>query len=252
MTTVTLEQKPDDAAQKVSIGVQVANHLVAYISDHNLQPGDPLPSELNLAEELGVSRTSVREGLTRLQALGLIDSRRKRGMVVQHADLKGVYNMIAYCYASDQERLEELFDARFNTEIGMVDLVVIKATSKDIVEMKELIDKMEECKDIEELFLLDKLLHTALYKATHNSFIESMSAFLDVFYQKTLKTFQKKYSAGNIPQGHFEAAVECHRKMYEALVERDANELRKLIKEHLMDNPLAKRPPYTMYKLNGM
>ena len=251
MTTVTLEKSTEDTEQKVSIGVQVANHLVSYISGHNLQPGDPLPSELSLAEELGVSRTSVREGLKRLQVLGLIDSRRKRGMVVQHADLKGIYKMIAFCYASDQERLEELFDARYNTEVGMVDLAVINATSGDIAEIEELIEQMEKCTDIKEMFLLDMHLHRALYKATHNSFIESMSAFLDVFYEKTLKSFQEKYSDGNLPKGYLEDSVEGHRKIYEALVERDAHALRDVIKAHHLANSLAKRPPYTLYKLNG-
>ena len=251
MTTEILEESQADSEQKVSIGVQVANHIVSYISANNLQPGDPLPSELNLADELGVSRTSVREGLKRLQVLGLVDSRRKRGMVVQHADLKGIYKMIANCYASDQERLEELFDARYNTEVGMVDLAVLNATSADIAEMAELIAQMGKCTDIKELFLLDMQLHRTFYKATHNSFIESMSAFLDVFYEKTLKTFQEKYSDGQFPQGYFERAVQEHRRMYEALVERDANALRESVKEHHLANPLAKRPPYTIYKLNG-
>ena len=133
----------------------------------------------------------------------------------------------------------------------MVDLAVLNATSGDIAEMKKLIDKMGICTDIKEMFLLDMHLHRALYSATHNSFIESMSAFLDVFYEKTLKSFQKKYSDGNFPQGYYEVSVESHRKIYEAMVERDANALREAIKEHHLANPLAKRPPYTIYKLNG-
>ena len=59
MTTIAVENGTNGAPQKVSIGVQVANHIVSYISSHSLKPGDPLPSELDLAEELGVSANSV-------------------------------------------------------------------------------------------------------------------------------------------------------------------------------------------------
>src|SRR3546814_16079457 len=60
-----------------------------YLKKKSFKPGDALPKEIELAEALGVSRNVVREALSRLRMLGLIETKRKRGMILTNPDILG-------------------------------------------------------------------------------------------------------------------------------------------------------------------
>ena len=64
---------------RATLAENVERQLLDYIRHERLTPGAPLPKEEELAERLGISRHIVREGLSRLKALGLVESRKKRG-----------------------------------------------------------------------------------------------------------------------------------------------------------------------------
>lgn len=69
--------------EKVTADVVVADRLKAWIISNNLKPGDRLPTEQKLSEELGVARHTLREGIKRLSQLGIIGSRTGSGMYVK-------------------------------------------------------------------------------------------------------------------------------------------------------------------------
>jgi len=236
----------NDAPTKVLLGEQVANYIIEYIQRNNLIAGDSLPSEHEFCQELGVSRTAIREGLKRLQALGLLKSRPRTGMVVQNADLAGIFKMISHNLSSNRRRLEDLFDMRYIVESNMVELVILHASSDDIAAMQDVVARMEKQDNmtLTDWFELDREFHTLMYLATHNNFIMSMSALLDVFYAETLKISDERYH-GEVPDKIREKTLEDHKPIYEALVNRDAEEMRRLIQKHLRKNSLANRPPYT-------
>jgi GntR family transcriptional regulator, transcriptional repressor for pyruvate dehydrogenase complex len=234
------------ASVRVLLGEQVANYIIEYIHKHQLIAGDPLPSEKEFCDELGVSRTAVREGLKRLQALGLLKSRPRTGMVVQNADLSGIFKMISYNLSSNRRRLEDLFDMRYIVESSMVDLVILHASSDDIAALQAVIGRMESGVDMSltDWFELDREFHTLLYRSTRNNFIMSMSALLDVFYAETFRMTDERYH-GAVPSDLSEKALEDHKPILEALINRDPDGMKRLIKIHLNKNSLAKRPPYT-------
>src|SRR5262245_62314791 len=76
---------PTPVAPK-SLPEVVEGRLLAYIRKAGLGVGSPLPGELDLARRLGVSRAVVREAISRLRALGVIDSRKNRGAVLRPPD----------------------------------------------------------------------------------------------------------------------------------------------------------------------
>ena len=67
----------------ITLADGVENRLLAYIRQAQIVPGDLLPGEEQLADDLNVSRHIVREGISRLKALGLVESRKKRGIVLK-------------------------------------------------------------------------------------------------------------------------------------------------------------------------
>ena len=66
---------------------KIENRLQEYFKHGDFQPGDSIPKEMELAEALGVSRTSVREALSRFKTLGIIESKKNRGMIITHPDI---------------------------------------------------------------------------------------------------------------------------------------------------------------------
>ena len=73
-----------EKVEKVTADVVVADRLKAWIISNNLKPGDRLPTEQKLSEELGVARHTLREGIKRLSQLGIIGSRTGSGMYVKN------------------------------------------------------------------------------------------------------------------------------------------------------------------------
>ena len=65
--------------------------LREYLKKKSFKPGDPLPNEMQLAESLGVSRNVVREALSRLRMLGMVETKKKRGMVLSRPDILGSF-----------------------------------------------------------------------------------------------------------------------------------------------------------------
>src|SRR5690554_8181515 len=72
---------------KKNLVEQTEKKLLDFLSRSGTRAGSPFPTEKELGEELGVSRTVIREALNRLKAMGIIDSRTNRGSVVASPDI---------------------------------------------------------------------------------------------------------------------------------------------------------------------
>src|SRR5882757_5397523 len=68
--------------------------LREYLKEKSFKPGDALPKELDLADSLGVSRNVVREALSRLRMLGMVETRKKRGMVLARPDILSSFERV--------------------------------------------------------------------------------------------------------------------------------------------------------------
>ena len=118
---------------------KVEDSLVELLRHRKLAVGDVIPKEIELAEVLGVSRTVIREALTRLKMMGLIESRKKRGSVITSPDLFGMMSKSMNPHILDQETLKEIFEIRLVLEIGMADLLFHRITKEDIAELKNIV-----------------------------------------------------------------------------------------------------------------
>ena len=99
------------AIEKTNLVERVEQKLLDLIRKNRLTVGDSLPPELELTQGLGVSRSVVREALSRLRMLGLLESRKKRGMVIAEPDVFGGCRQIldtAFLHAHTQRDLFEM------------------------------------------------------------------------------------------------------------------------------------------------
>lgn len=162
---------------------KVEERLVEILKNKNLKVGDSIPKELDLAEALGVSRTVIREALTRLRLMGLIETKKKSGSVITSPDLFGIMSRSMDPHILSQETLKEIFEIRLVLEIGMADFLFQRITKEDIKELKVIVAKEPDVTD-HHLFNIDHEIafHGKLYNITGNkTLIKFQSMLLPIF-----------------------------------------------------------------------
>ncbi|HWB92871.1 MAG TPA: GntR family transcriptional regulator [Puia sp.] len=109
-----------------------------YLREKSFKPGDPLPTEVDLAESLGVSRNVVREALSRLRMLGMVETKKKRGMVLARPDILSSFERVLDPLIIGDSTLQDLFELRLTLEMGLADLLYIRKTKKDVEELEQI------------------------------------------------------------------------------------------------------------------
>jgi DNA-binding FadR family transcriptional regulator len=152
--------------------------LQEFFRNGSFEPGDPIPKEIELAKALGVSRTSVREALSRFKTLGIIESRKNRGMVITHPDI--LYNMerVMDLKLLDSGTMKDIFELRLVLEVGIADLLFLRKTDEDIKMLEEIVEKDEKSKNKMENRQHDIEFHSMLYKISGNETIQRFQKIL--------------------------------------------------------------------------
>jgi len=206
---------------------KVEMNLIDYFSKKELQPGDSIPKELELAEIMGVSRTVIRETLTRLKTMGLIESKKHIGTIIKSPDLSSIMQKSMIPRILDEGTLKDIFELRLTIEVGMADLVVTRATDKDIEELFSIV-KNEISPSENTLFDVDYeiLFHSKLYEITGNQTLKS-------FQKMLLPVFSYVYTSGLINKAIADKKYVSHKELVEVLRLRDADMFRTAMRKHL-------------------
>jgi DNA-binding FadR family transcriptional regulator len=121
----------------VTLADGVENSLLSYIRRSGLAAGDALPKEEELAERLKVSRHIVREGLSRLKTLGLIDSRKRRGMTLSRPNAFAGVSKLAEARLFSEDERREMMGLRVVMELGMAEFVYRRRTPELLAELRK-------------------------------------------------------------------------------------------------------------------
>ncbi len=169
--------------------------LQQYIKKRNYKVGDPLPTEKDLATTLQVSRSVIRESLSKFKMLGIIESKKKKGMVISNPDLVGTIGKILHPQMLDDETLQDLFELRLVIESGLADLLYIRKNEQQIEELEEI--ALNEKKEKSFLINNEIAFHGKLYEMTGNQTLKRFQMLLlPVFaYAMNLKT---KFKPGTV------------------------------------------------------
>ena len=151
--------------------------LREYLKKMSFKPGDALPKETDLAEALGVSRNVVREALSRLRMLGMIETRKRKGMVLASPDILQAFERVLDPLIIDETTLRDVFELRLVLEMGLADLIYKRMTDDDIEEL-ELIAESEVNKDKSFLVKNELAFHGKLYEMTGNSTLKRFQIML--------------------------------------------------------------------------
>jgi len=165
----------------VRLSEQLAEALVVSIRDGQIAPGEKMPTESALVQRFGVSRTVVREALSRLKTLGLIESRQGSGAFVKKSSQSTVDRLVLTPDGSVNAVIQ-MVEMRRALEAESAALAAVRRTPADIKSIKEKIVALERAvagggDGVEE----DVALHTAIAAAANNPFLLATLAYLNQF-----------------------------------------------------------------------
>ena len=171
---------------KKNLTEQVEERIYRYIRQKGYALGDLLPKEEELAAELKVSRTITREALSRLKAAGIVESRRRRGMILKKPDIfAGMQKLIHYDLLDEQTQ-KEIAQLRLVIELGLSDLIYLNRTADAIRELAEIAGKFQTpCITAELYRQLELDFHRRLFALSGNSLIEQFQLLLEPFFAHT-------------------------------------------------------------------
>jgi len=158
-----------DKVDRKSLSEQVEEQLRDAIRDMGLKPGDALPGEIDLAERFGVSRNVVREALVRLKAVGVLDSRKNRGIVLCEPDWVSNMSDIMDLPVWNDDSWRELAEIRVMLELGMAELIYRRKTPEEVQRLDDIVSREEADPSNQELGTeCDFEFHVTLYRITGN------------------------------------------------------------------------------------
>ncbi|CAN5677834.1 FadR/GntR family transcriptional regulator [soil metagenome] len=213
---------------------QIVEHIRGAISSGELNPGDRLPPETELAKRLGVSRPTVREALKVLEALNILRSSTgpKGGTFVKSINGLEVADYlkdsISLLLDVDELSLQELWAARETIDIPAVGMAAVRRTEQDLFVIEKTIET-DELKDGDSI-ISDISFHRAIAEASKN---RMLSLFMSSIYM-TLRSLSEHYILPKdmLPEVKG-ASQEAHRLIYEAIATQDELLARERMQEHL-------------------
>ena len=206
--------------QKVS--AIAAEQIVDAIQRGDYPVSSKLPSEFELAEQMGVSRPSIREALSALQATSIIESRPGSGNYVLRKPSSSEERDTVHLIESETGCLE-VMEARGVLEPPVAALVAGKATADDLARLKELIAEMREYAaqdNFDSYFEADKKFHIALADASGNALVKSaLSPLLDTMDHRVYREFTRHYYLKNVDD--MQHVVDLHHEILDAIEAND-------------------------------
>jgi DNA-binding FadR family transcriptional regulator len=167
-------------ARPPSLHASVQESLRSYIEGNNLVAGDPLPPESFLAQQLGVSRNSVREAIKALESVGVLETRRGFGAFVKAFSFEPLLENLAYGLGGALKQIEEVIEIRRTLEVGLIHNTLRLIGADDLAELRETLDAMRRRAERGESFPEEDLrFHQLLFRCQDN---EVLSRLIEVFW----------------------------------------------------------------------
>jgi GntR family transcriptional repressor for pyruvate dehydrogenase complex len=168
---------PDPSLQPIRrspLYEEVVERVRAFIDVQQLKPGDKLLSERELAQRLGVSRTSVRQALTALKVSGLVEIRHGDGVYLVRSP-EDVVPTLAQGLLDSHAKLPAVMEVREALETQTARLAARRRTETDLNEMRQALTDMSALVDAgEDAADADRRFHNAIAAASHNEFLVSL------------------------------------------------------------------------------
>lgn len=218
-------------SQAITLVDQVEDQLLSYLKTNNYKVGDSIPNEMELTAALGVARSVLREALSRLKMLGMIECRPRRGMILREPSLLGSMHRIIDPRILSESTLYDIIGLRIALEVGMADMLLDNITDKDLSELEEIV-QMEEALENNEYTLASELnFHVKLYSITGNKTMMEFQQIIHPIMQFIKDKFKEELRPINIRLKE-ENKMISHVDLLNYLKLKDRNGYKRAIEQH--------------------
>lgn len=208
----------------------IVDQVRALIRSEQLRPGDRLPSERALGERMRVSRVTVREALRVLEAGGFIEIRvgAHGGAFVTSPSSSRLGSDLADLISLSPLTARDVTEARQIVEIGIIPMIVARATDEDVAELKVMVkDHQAALSEGRYGMAMSAAFHVRVAACTHNTAIEML---VQSFHGPLLMSLREAQVAAPL-MGH--KGTKEHRDFVEAIAQRDVERATEIMTTHL-------------------
>ncbi|HWQ43788.1 MAG TPA: FadR/GntR family transcriptional regulator [Desulfosporosinus sp.] len=210
---------------------EVLKQINYLIIQEKLRPGDRLMGERDMAGELGVSRTTLREALRTMEFLGCVEIKPGGGTFIRDAQLNEIISPLALALSVEPTRLEELWETRITLEVECAGLAALRASAEDLQQIfQALCDMHSKLDDLDAYAKADMRFHFLVTQASKNSM---MNRLLQTFVVHILELIKK---AGPLRFSHDIGGlctIQEHISIYDAIVSHNSEQSKLLMRKHL-------------------
>lgn len=218
--------------RKVKIYEEVADSLIEMIKTGQLNPGDKLDSVEQLAKNFNVGRSAIREALSGLRTMGLVEMRQGEGTYVREFHPSKFTLPVTTAFLMKLEDVKELYEVRQIMEVGTVGMAAINHQEEDLLLIEAALEKMKNTrgnkKDAESA---DFGFHLAVAKASHNQMLISLMGSLSEIMAETIRETRRVLLYSEGMEGEL---LTAHETIFEAIKLRDSGKAEKAMLEHLV------------------
>jgi DNA-binding FadR family transcriptional regulator len=202
------------------------DRIKEYIVRNKLKPGDRLPTERSLAEQLAVSRPVVREALSHLVTLGLVDKRQGQGLFIKQQNMSRLFQEMMLITHDDREKMHQLLEFRAMLEQAAILKLSGRIGEDDRNVLLDIIDQAERAESDKDFTHQDLAFHRKLVKLADNPYLLELVTVIDNYFaliEDTSLTAEAKRTT-----------LDVHRRLVAMLAEGDRYGALELMHRHLL------------------
>ncbi|MDD2619754.1 MAG: FadR/GntR family transcriptional regulator [Syntrophomonadaceae bacterium] len=177
---------------------EIMEQLKDMISSGELKPGERLPSERDMSDSLGVSRASVREALTALEAIGILAIHPGEGTFVRETSVSRVFEPLAMVLAVERNPGAQMMEIRRILETEAAALAALRANEENLKNIEDILDKMKKADKIQDAVEFDLKFHYAIAEASHNTILLRMMNTVADLMHHTFRTNRENFYADEL------------------------------------------------------
>ncbi len=210
----------------------IIEQFVKQIAEGTINKGDKIPPERSLSETLNVSRSSLREALSVMEILGIINVRSGEGTFVSEFNPMPFIDLIMPLLLKSEEIEEDIIDLRILLEVACAKNAAenIKNHPDKLEYLRSIITATENTQDYLESTRLDIELHKVIYELSGNMIFETLGNFVTIALSRSVKYNRSKLL--QIPESE-KIIMMQHKLFLEALLENNSNRAAEIMELHL-------------------
>lgn len=210
---------------------KVVDYVQEQILDGVYSAGDKLPSEREMAQQLNVSRTSVREGLRILEQMGALSCQQGSGNYITGDFENTLIRVMTLMFAVEGTTYREISEFRFALESQALSLAVLHATEEQMEEMEYHMSMLETATDENVRSRHDKKIHYLMVEASHNNYLIVNFLALTQVMDKYVKDMRVRILKD---EENREGLMKTHRDIIEAIQKKDIKQGHDALDRHFV------------------